>query len=167
MTNYPQIPEIENKIIERYFALLERAPKVDKDTLSITINDVKSNEFPFEFYKRHDLGGPHLEYSKDGQMSLIFTERGQVLDRIDTYDLEEIMYELFRGVAGRASQFELWTRYKRDPKSDSRRVWMPLSVAFMAMIKPGWGQRLQKHYDEVLTRAPYTNSEMIKDSSTL
>jgi len=156
MSNYHQIPEIENKIMERYFELLERAPKVDKDTLSITIRDGKSSEFPFEFYKRHNFGGPHIEYSKDGMMSLVFTERGQILNRIDTYDLDEIMYELFRGVGG-ASMFELWTRFKRDPKADSRRVWIPLSVAFMAMIKPGWGQRLQAEYDEVLSRAPYSD----------
>lgn len=163
MTSYKRIPEIENKITKRYSELLLRAPVVDKDTVSITISDVRSYEFPFEFFKRHDFGGPHLEYFEDGMMSLIFTERGQVLDRIDTYNLEEVMYELFKGVAGKASQFELWTRYKRDPKSDSRRVWMPLSVAFMAMIKSCWGERLQAHYDEVLIKAPFSNREDTED----
>jgi len=162
MKNYKRIPEIENKITKRYAELLLRAPILDKDTVSITISDVKSNEFPFEFFKRHDFGGPHLEYSESGMMSVIFTERGKILNRIDTHDLEEIMFELFRGVGG-ASQFELLTRYKRDSKSDSRRVWMPLSVAFMAMIKPGWGQRLQAHYDEILIRAPFSNREDSKD----
>jgi len=163
MKHYLQIPEIENKITERYFELQSRAPIVDKDTKSIKISDVKNTEFHFEFFKRDDFGGPHLEYTKDGLISIVYTERGQILKRIDTHDLEEIMYHLFSGLSGAAQSFELWTRYKRDENADSRRVWMPLAVAFMAMVKPGWGERLQADYNEVLTRSPFSNRDTQKD----
>ena len=66
------------------------------------------------------------------------------------------MFELYLSeMVWLATRFELHTRFLREDNVDSRRVWMPLVVSFMAMIEAGWGEGLQEHYNAVLIDNPF------------
>jgi len=157
MVKVQRNPKLEKKIIERYRQLGKRAPIFEKDTLSINLPNQIDRKFTYEFFKYDNMGGLHLEYSASGKFSVIGTERGQITYQTDSDDLEDIMFELYMSeLTSLAQKFEGHTRFLRDDNVDSRRVWMPLAVSFMAMIKPGWGTGLQEYYNATLIDYPFS-----------
>ena len=156
MKSIQRIPEIENNIIERYYSLGNRAPIFEQDTLSIKMPNQNNREFKYEFFKYDNSGGLHIEYTHDKIFSVLGTERGQITYQTKSDDLDDIMFELYLSeMVWLATRFELHTRFLREDNVDSRRVWMPLVVSFMAMIEAGWGEGLQEHYNAVLIDNPF------------
>lgn len=113
----------------------------------------KSGAFPLKFFIRHDAGGRHIEYDTTGKISLIGTDRGKDTCRLETYDIDELMYWIFRSAAKVRAQ-----SYQRDnshPTGDSRRVWFPKAVEEISKISTAWADRLTNEQNEILRKHPF------------
>ena len=96
MKSIQRIPEIENNIIERYYALGNRAPIFEQNTHSIKMPNQNNREFQYEFFKYDNSGGLHIEYTHDKIFSVLGTEKGQITYQTKSDDLDDIMFELYR-----------------------------------------------------------------------
>lgn len=100
-------------------------------------------------------GGDHLELHPDGTMALVWTERGRETTRLETQDVNELLYWLVKDIAeGRGYELEMKTR-PEDFKGDTRRRWFPLAIAEMSKVSETWADRLSQEFDETLSRSPY------------
>lgn len=134
--------EIETKIKERYAQLSELFFGYRK-------------EFPFKFFVRDDGGGCHVEYDATGKLSLVGTDRGNETCRDETYDLNELMYWIFRKLAFSAAQ--AYEFKHRHPTDDSRRIWFPKAIQEISKISDDWGVRMKNEQDELLLKHPFND----------
>lgn len=134
--------ELETKIKERFFELNKRFQST-------------SNAFPLKFFIRHDAGGRHIEYDTSGKISLVGTDRGKETCRLETYDIDELMYWIFRSAAKvRAQSYQ---RKNHHLTGDSRRIWFPKAVEEISKISMEWAERLKNEQNEILRKHPFND----------
>ena len=132
--------ELEDEIKKRFFELNKKFQS-------------KNDVFPLKFFIRHDGGGRHIEYDSTGKISLIGTDRGTDTCRLETYDIDELMYWIFRSAAN--ARGRSYQREHRQPTEDARKVWFPIAVEEISRISKEWGDRMKKEQEEILLKHPF------------
>lgn len=100
-----------------------------------------------------DDGRPHLQFSDDGFVSLVVTERGQELSRKNSKDIDEILYWIFEPMAySRAWDYEL---KHRVGDADSRRVVFPRALDEIGKISKDWREKMRAEQFEILEKNPF------------
>lgn len=141
MTDSSKVSAIKSELTSRY-ALLSKALLGKEVRLCIPI-------FP------DDMGRHHFEFRHDGLISMIWTERGREIKRLSTFEIDEVLYWLFREVVkGRAIMLELKNR-KKSQCSDRRQIWFPIAVQEMSKLSKEWGGKLSEEFDFILRESPF------------
>ncbi|WP_416338909.1 Imm63 family immunity protein [Paraburkholderia sp. CNPSo 3076] len=98
-----------------------------------------------------DMGRPHVEVDGRGY-HLVVVEKGREQYRTTVASRDDLLFEIFRGVASSMGfDFELH-QPKRDV--DPRRVAFARALAILGALDKGWESRQKDHYDEVLLKSP-------------
>jgi hypothetical protein len=104
-----------------------------------------------------DGGHPHIEIDPSGRMHFVVVERGQELERLTYFDLDELLYRIFESVTfSMAGQFEL---KHREPYRDSRRIAFAKQVELLGSVSAAWAERLAARHEEILERYRFRDDE--------
>jgi hypothetical protein len=98
-----------------------------------------------------DMGRPHVEIDARGY-HLIVVEKGVEQHRTTVRLLDDLLFEIFRGVAfSLGFEFEM-CQVQRDV--DPRRVAFDKTLSILGMLNKDWERRQKEHYDRVLVKSP-------------
>ncbi len=101
MTASPKISEIKSQLSARY-SKLNKVFLGTEGKISIPLTP-------------DDMGRHHFEFRRDGLISMIWTDRGRETKRLSTYEVDEVLYWLFREIVKeRAMILELKNRGKTN-----------------------------------------------------
>lgn len=118
-------------------------------------------KFPYGT-RREDIGVSHVEFSADGKIMLVVTERGENWVEFESHDVDEVMYFAFKGNAmahGFQVAFEKRLAEGSNPQEiDDRRIAFPLALERIGKIRQDWRDRLQEELNEILARHPYRDA---------
>lgn len=98
------------------------------------------------------FGYSHIEIDEQGYQYII-TERGHELERLQTDNLDELLYWICKDIT-----FDMATRYElenRVPTEDFRRIYFAKNIELMERINTKYAKWLKKELDEVLEKYPY------------
>lgn len=105
-----------------------------------------------------DCGGAHVEFSDDGMITFATTDRGEKNILTASYDVDEIMYGVFRRISlAYGFQVAFEKRQAGGGERDDRRIAFPLALERIGEIRQDWRLRLEREIDEILERAPYSD----------
>ncbi len=101
--------------------------------------------------RTEDGARPHIE-ANSRVYSLVVIERGQELSRLETQDLEELLYHIFEKVThGLAWDYE---RAHRVETQDNRRIAYRKQVELLTQISGDWGRRQAQKHELTLRQHP-------------
>ncbi|MFL9987251.1 Imm63 family immunity protein [Paraburkholderia sediminicola] len=98
-----------------------------------------------------DMGRPHVEI--DGcEYHLIVVEKGVEQYRTTAKSRDDLLFEIFRGVASSMGfEFEM-QQARRDV--DPRRIAFDRALSILGALDKNWEKRQKEHYDRVLAKSP-------------
>jgi hypothetical protein len=95
---------------------------------------------------------PEIQLDSRGY-HFVVSERGHETERHITFDLDEILYEVFDGVTfALACTYELNHRVEGQ---DFRRILFTYQEDLMAQLSPAWAERNKLERDKVLEQYPF------------
>jgi hypothetical protein len=95
---------------------------------------------------------PEIQLDSRGY-HFVVSERGHETERHITFDLDEILYEVFDGVTfALACTYELNHRIEGQ---DFRRILFTYQEDLMAQLSPAWAERNKLERDKVLEQYPF------------
>lgn len=101
-----------------------------------------------------DTGLPHIEVGKYGYHYIV-VERGREFERKSTFDLQTLLYWIFRDVTfSMAAKFELENRI---PDQDFRALLFKKQVELISKIDLKFGESLRIEIDQLLIISPFIN----------
>lgn len=80
-------------------------------------------------------------------------ERGQERTHDITFDLDELLYWIFRDITGGMGYD--YIRLNPNREKDSRRIAFEKQLSLLEKLNPSWKQRREREIAEILKRAPY------------
>ncbi len=95
---------------------------------------------------------PYIEIDRYGY-NYVCNERGQELFRKLPFDIDELVYEVFKDIT--SDMASRWEVKNRKEGEDSRRQGFAKRVELMGKIKPEFAARLEKELQWFLKQAPY------------
>ena len=98
-----------------------------------------------------DLGRPHLEVDGRGY-HLVVVEKGVEQYRTTVASREDLLFEIFRGVAS-SMGFEFEIR-QAQREVDPRRVAFEKALSILGLLSKSWEKRQREYFDRVLIGAP-------------
>lgn len=113
-----------------------------------------SVKFPLKL-KPQDSGIRHLELSDDGKMAIVGTDRGMETTRRETYDVEQLLYWLFRDDAMAAGWRYAADHKKPDSDEDTRCVAFSKALEVIGKLSQEWRQRLSDEQQAILRDHPF------------
>lgn len=101
-------------------------------------------------------GTPYVVISE--KYEYIASERGVLISREETSDIEELLYWVFDDITSKmAGEYELNNRQKYV---DTRRLRFQEQIRLMVMLSDSWGERTKNKFDKILTRNPYVDDNI-------
>ncbi|WP_417810611.1 Imm63 family immunity protein [Thalassospira alkalitolerans] len=104
----------------------------------------KMNGQPSDFPLRtvpDNFGGKHLEFSEDGKMALVATDRGIETKRLETYSVDELMYWIFKNHANSKSF------YQKNSQYDYVKC-QKIALEEIGKVSNKWRERLRKEQEK-------------------
>jgi Immunity protein 63 len=99
-----------------------------------------------------DGARPHIEVNNKGYHYVV-VERGKELKRITTNDIDELLYNVFKGITFQIStEFELENRVEHQ---DSRRIFFKKQEELLGYIKESWKTRKEQEHNAILRFRPF------------
>jgi hypothetical protein len=103
-----------------------------------------------------DFGTPNIEADGDGY-HFVVEERGQVLEKRTTADIDELLYWIFESITfSMASDYELRNRL---PDVDSRRLLFERQLELLDRVKHGFTGKKESEIKDVLREHPYEDNK--------
>jgi hypothetical protein len=95
---------------------------------------------------------PEIQLDASGY-HFVVSERGQETERHTTFDLDEILYDVFDGVTfAMACTYELNHRLEGQ---DFRRILFSYQEGLMTQLSPAWGNRNKLELNKVFEQYPF------------
>jgi hypothetical protein len=132
----PKLSEIKSKINE--FA---------------KVIDASKDALPTFGFSEHS-GRPHVEADSNGY-HFVIAERGQEFHRHTSFDMNEILYDVFQTVT-----FELACKYELDHRvhgQDFRRIMFEKQEELLSKLSASWGERRRQEHDQILLANPFND----------
>jgi hypothetical protein len=141
MINILSLNEIENLV-------LQAAKKIDATPdLFPTYETIEGTARPAV---KVDMFGYHY----------IISERGALIKHTQTYDINELLYWIFKDITSNmASNYEL---HHRDNDKDFRRIMFYKQIELLNQIHDNFGAMRQKEISEILQEHPYDDYASIR-----
>ena len=95
----------------------------------------------------------HLEIDEDGSFSLVYFERGNIMNRRTTRSIDELLYWM-------AAEEARWyaTDYEfqnQQPKLDTRRIMFVASEDYLGLVSAEWAVRLKQEHEDETEEYPF------------
>jgi hypothetical protein len=102
-----------------------------------------------------DFARPHIEVNESGYHYVVI-ERGEEQERITTFDLDELLYLVFKSVTfGMAGGYELTHRVEGQ---DNRRLHFHKQLELMSVLSPRWASQSAQEQQAILRQYPYDDA---------
>jgi hypothetical protein len=93
----------------------------------------------------------------DDQYNYITSERGVLISKEETLDLEELLYWIFEDVTSiMAGKYEL---NNRQQDADTRRLRFQEQIRLMDVLNNNWGEKTKNRLDKILANNPYEDAK--------
>ncbi len=95
---------------------------------------------------------PEIQLDASGY-HFVVSERGNETERHTSFDLDEILYDVFDGVT-----FDMACTYElnhRDEGQDFRRILFAYQEDLLTQLSPVWGERKNQDHAQVLEKYPF------------
>ena len=136
--------------------------KREVDRLAAIIGASGSHTLP-TYGRTEDFARPHIEVDSRGY-HFVVVERGRELERFTTFDFDEILYRIFRGVTfSLAIDYELAHRIETQ---DCRRIAFQKQVELLAHLSRRWADREAAEHDRILRDHPFDDQSIIRARSS-
>lgn len=99
-----------------------------------------------------DFARPHIEVDSRGYHRVV-VERGVERDRITTPDLDELLYQVFRGITS-----SLDGTGRRVRGEDPRRQMFRRQLDLLSKLDPKWSARRAEEHRQILKENPFKDS---------
>lgn len=110
-----------------------------------------------------EFARPHIEVDSRGY-HFVVVERGEERRRITTFDLDDLLYQIFQTVAfSLACSYELAHRVESQ---DFRRIGFHRQVELLAQLSPQWGERRAREHERILRENPFDDCSGIRATFT-
>jgi len=97
---------------------------------------------------------PHIE-ADSISYHFVIAERGQEFERHSSFDMNEILYDVFQVVT-----FELACKYELDHRingQDSRRIMFEYQEELLSKLSLSWGERRIQEHAQILEKHPFND----------
>jgi hypothetical protein len=106
-----------------------------------------------------DGARPHIEVDSRGY-DFVVVERGQELERFTTFDLDDVLYRVFRAVTfSLAIDYELAHRVETQ---DCRRIGFQKQEELLAQLSHHWADREANEHQRILREHPFDDQSAIR-----
>ena len=112
---------------------------------------IEAPERKLPSYAPEDFGRPYIEVDHRGY-HLVFAERGKET-RFTTYNLDDLLYEIFRYVASTMSLDYVLSH--PDEGQDTRRMAFKYRTELLSKLSLNWGHRYLQEIDKILEEHPF------------
>lgn len=95
---------------------------------------------------------PHIEVDSRGY-HFVIAERGEEFERHTSFDLDEILYDVFQVVT-----FSLACKYELEHRvqgQDFRRIMFQHQEELLSKLSPSWGKRKAQEHAQILQNNPF------------
>jgi len=93
----------------------------------------------------------------DDKYNYIISERGVLISKEETLDLEELLYWIFEDVTSiMAGKYEL---NNRQQDADTRRLRFQEQIRLMDVLNNNWGEKTKNRLDKILANNPYEDAK--------
>lgn len=103
--------------------------------------------------KTEDGARAHLEVS-GGKYLYLVVERGEIILRKETFDLDELMYWIFEHVASSMGGDSAATTIASNPNLEFRQKMFDEQLRILSKLSTKWAERRKLEQDEIIRRAP-------------
>lgn len=100
----------------------------------------------------NDFGHPHIELEGD-LMCYVVNERGEEISRKVTFDLDELLFWVFKDIT-----FQMADVYWQNNKKldiDPRRILFKKQAEFLFELNSEWGEKILMFQSRILREAPF------------
>ena len=104
---------------------------------------------------KDDLAIPFYRIQPDGSYSYEAWERGGLLFRRETRDIDELLYWIADSVVNELAVQAALDDPRYVSTRDSRTLWFPLWSKWMSALHPDWGRAVDEQIAEILSRHPF------------
>lgn len=127
---------------------------MEVDRLAAKIGALENPELPTYGCKRY-FDGAQIEVDSRGY-HFVVCERGQEYERLTTFDLDALLYRVFRSVTFHLScAYELAHRVETQ---DGRRLTFQHQVELLSQLSKSWGERQAQEQQRILRDYPFDDS---------
>jgi Immunity protein 63 len=123
--------------------------KAEVDRRAAILGVTRNQELP-TYGNSEDGARPHIEVDSRGY-HFVVEERGRELKRVTTPDLDEILYQVFRGVTQSLAQGH------RVRGEDPRREMFRRQLELLAKLNPQWAEREAERHRQILQDNPFVD----------
>ena len=133
---------------------LSEVKKIVYDKCHILGVDIDSDPyFAFELTRIVEFGGAYIDI-EGSKYSYIVMERGKVIRRYDSENLDDILFYLFNSIT-QTLVTKYCASYRREnPKIDTRIIWYPKQLELLEKVNSSFVEMRHEKMREVLEESP-------------